>query len=298
MEQNRQAPDTAPSRKAGPPHRGGGRLAAAPSPGQAILFRFAVFTAGMMLLLVLAGGFVTTTRTGDSISGWPFLWGRIEPGFSIELTHRVLAIVVGLLVAVLAFWSRRPLAFVALGAVLIQALIGGLRIAKAVPAVSIVHAVFGQVVFCAMVATAVRFSRAHSEGVPEAAGLGVAATGAAFLQLVAGAVTRHTGAGLHVHLAGAILVLLLTSLFASRLMMTPLRRGGHLLLALLGGQILLGLATWAITAGGFVRSHEAPFFQVLAISAHVALGALLLATTLVVTLLCHRPRVAVGVALA
>jgi cytochrome c oxidase assembly protein subunit 15 len=263
-----------------------------------VLFRFAAFAAGMTLLLILAGGFVTTTRTGDTIPTWPKSWGTMQAGWPVEWTHRAFAGVVGLLVAVLAFWARRPLAWAALGAVVVQALIGGLRISKAVPEVSIVHAVFGQVVFCAMVATAVSFSKAPRGAVPEAAGMGAAATAVAFLQLVAGAVTRHTGAGLHVHLAGAVAVLLFTSLFASRLMLTPLRRGAHLLLALLGAQIALGLATWAITASGFVRSPEAPFLQILTVSAHVALGALLLAASLTVTLLCRRPRGAVEVAVA
>jgi hypothetical protein len=76
--------------------------------------------------------------------------------------------------------------------------------------------------------------------------------------------------------------------FTSRLMFTPLRRGARLLLTILGVQLLLGLGTWAITAGGFERSHQSPFFQIATISAHVACGAALLATALGVTLMCHR----------
>ena len=60
------------------------------------------------------------------------------------------------------------------------------------------------------------------------------------------------------------------------------------LMALLGIQMILGLSTWAIKAGGFVRSHESPLLQIVTISAHVAVGAALLATSLGVTLMCHR----------
>jgi len=108
---------------------------------------------------------------------------------------------------------------------------------------------------------------------------------------VAGAVTRHTGAVLLVHLVGAGLVLLHVSLFASRLVLTPLRKGANLLVALLCIQLVLGGATWAIKASGFERSHHAPLLQILTIGAHVAVGAALLATTLGMTLMCHRGRV-------
>ena len=249
--------------------------------------RLAVAAAAMTLLLILAGGFVTTTRTGDTIPAWPKSWGRMEAGWPVEWTHRALAAIVALLVAALAFRARRPLAWTALAAVLVQAHLGGLRIYLPKAAVAIVHAVFGQIVFCAMVAVAFALSRrgaAPRDGVPDAAGWGAAATAICFLQLVAGAVTRHTGAGLHVHLAGAVLVLAAVSIFASRLMLSPLGRGARLLLALLGIQIALGVATWILTARGFVRSHQAPLFEILTISAHVALGALLLAVTLVLTL--------------
>jgi cytochrome c oxidase assembly protein subunit 15 len=260
--------------------------------------RMAVLTAALTLALVLAGGFVTTTATGDTIPTWPKSWGRFEGGWAVEWTHRLLAAVVALLVAVLAFWLhlREPRAWVrrigwmALAAVIVQALLGGLRIHVPRPAVAIVHACFGQLVFCAMVAIALfvseRWCRTSGETV-EARPLGFAVTLCAFLQLVAGAVTRHTGAGLIVHLFGAGLLLLFTTLFVSRLMLTPLRRGAHLLTALLGVQILLGIATWAITSGGFVRSHESPIFQVATVSAHVAVGATLLATALSTTLMCR-----------
>ncbi len=263
--------------------------------------RFAALTAAVTLALILAGGFVTTTRTGDTIPTWPKSWGQFEGGWWVEWTHRAFAGTVGLLVAGLAItlhlkesraWVRR-IGWIALGAVVVQALIGGLRIYVPKAAVAIVHACFGQLVFCCMVAIALFVSEswtrtAVDEASTRARKLGVVATAFAFLQLVAGAVTRHTGAGLIVHLVGAGLVLLHVTLFASRLMLTPLRRGAHVLVAILFVQLLLGLGTWAITAGGFVRSHESPLFQIVTISAHVAVGASLLAASLAVTLMCHR----------
>ena len=71
-------------------------------------------------------------------------------------------------------------------------------------------------------------------------------------------------------------------------MVTSLSRGAALLMAILGLQVALGLGTWAITAGGFERSTRAPLYQIATISAHVAVGAALLATSLGLTLMCHR----------
>jgi cytochrome c oxidase assembly protein subunit 15 len=264
--------------------------------------RFAALTAAMTLALILAGGFVTTTRTGDTIPTWPKSWGHFEGGWWVEWSHRALAGTVALLVAGLAVWLHlreprpwvRRIGWTALGAVVVQALIGGLRIHTVAPVpVAIVHACFGQLVFCAMVAVALFVSetwrRSPGDAMSAAARhVGSFATGFAFLQLVAGAVTRHTGAGLFVHLAGAGGVLLFVTLFSSRLMLGPLKRGARLLVAILGLQLLLGLATWAITSGGFVRSHESPLLSIVIVSAHVAVGAALLATCLAVTLMCHR----------
>jgi heme A synthase len=142
-----------------------------------------------------------------------------------------------------------------------------------------------------MVAVALFLSqkgRVASRDAAEARGLAAASTAVAFLQLVTGAFRRHTGEGLVVHIAGAVAVFLLGSLLASRLMMTPLRRGGQLLLILLGMQMALGFATLSITGSGFVRSAEVPPVQLITISLHVATGAALLAVSLILALLCRR----------
>lgn len=252
----------------------------------------AVLTAAMVVVLILVGGLVTTTRTGDTIPTWPLWRGQLSGGAWVEWSHRAVAGVVGLLALALAValhWlepraSIRRLGWLALAGVVVQALIGGVRIYLPAAAVAIVHAVFAQAVFCLLAVVAAR----PAAGAVDARGPGIAATVASFLQLVAGAVTRHTGAGLEVHVAGAVVVLFLASLFASRLMLTPLRRGGLILLGLMGVQIALGIASWAATRGSFDRSLDAPVVSLAVISAHVATGACLLATCLVLTLGCRR----------
>lgn len=265
---------------------------------------FAALTAAMVVVLILAGGLVTTTETGDTIPTWPHWRGKLHGGMWVEMSHRFLGMLVGLMALGLAVGVQRrdprkglrKLVWLAFAGVVVQGLLGYLRVRypEAGPSqafTAIVHAVFAQLVFCAFIAAAAATSRTweRSRPVEDARGVGIAATIAAFLQLVVGAVARHTGIGLEAHVAGGILVLVLAAVFVSRLLLSPLHKAGVLLAAILVAQVLLGILTWALTrTDGFSRTTEAPVGTLLLVSAHVALGAGLLAGLLVTTLLCAR----------
>lgn len=262
---------------------------------------WAAATAAVAVLLIVVGGLVTTTKTGDTIPTWPHYRGKLQGGAWVEMSHRYAGMAVGFMALALAVGVQlrapryRALAWLAFAGVAVQGLLGGARVLHlGLPdaVMAIVHAAFAQVVFTALVALAVLpAAKADVAGdAAEARGVGLAAAAVCFLQLVAGAVTRHTGVGLEVHLVGAVLVLLLASAFASRLVLTPLRRGGWVLLGLLGAQFALGIATWVLTRReGFVRSTEAPAVTLLLVSAHVVTGAGLLAACAVLAALCRRP---------
>ena len=270
-----------------------------------VLRALAALTAAMVVVLIIAGGFVTTTETGDTIPTWPHWRGKLHGGMWIEMSHRFLGMIVGLLSLALAVLAQRTsgspalrrLAWAAFAGVVAQGLLGFLRVrfpnaglSQALTA--IVHATFAQVVFCAVVAVALLTTKAWAaRGAGEARGAGIAATSAAFLQLVVGAVARHTGIGVEVHVLGAVAVLLFASILASRLLMTPLRRGAWVLTGLLLGQIALGIFTWMFTrTDSFVRSADAPAGTLLIVSLHVATGAGLLAACWSLTLLSGRPK--------
>lgn len=255
--------------------------------------QFALATAAATLVLILAGGLVTTTRSGDDIPTWP--QGRLV---GVEGTHRLIAGIVGLMVASLAVWLQlraprpwlRRLGWIAFAAVVVQAILGGLRVHHYAPTLmAVIHATFAQVIFCAMTAVAFILGGDRRESSTEAAAarpLALALVAVTFLQLVTGAVLRHTGEILAVHLVNAAVVLVLGSILGSRLVLTPLRGGAFLLLGLLAAQVALGIATWAIRESGFVRSVEAPIVQLMTVTAHVAAGAALLAASLVLALRC------------
>lgn len=260
----------------------------------------AALTAAMVVVLIIAGGFVTTTETGDTIPTWPHWRGKLHGGMWIEMSHRFLGMIVGILALALAVLTQRKdarrgarrLVWIAFAGVVVQGLIGFVRVrfpetGPSQAATAIVHAVFAQVVFCAVVAVALAQSRAWAlRGSGDARGLGVVATGTCLLQLIAGAIARHTGWGFELHALGAVVVLVAASLFASRLLATPLRGGAWLLTGILGLQIVLGLFTWILArVESFARSADAPVGTLVLVSLHVATGAALLAACLGLTIL-------------
>jgi cytochrome c oxidase assembly protein subunit 15 len=176
--------------------------------------RLALLTLAATLALIFVGGLVTSTGSGLSVPDWPLSYGMLMPpmvgGVFYEHGHRMAASAVGLLTLVLAVWTFRKeprrgvrrLALAALAAVVAQGILGGLTVIYLLPTpVSVAHACLAQTFFCLVIALAYSTSREWLGATPvvDAVGLreaSVLATGLVFLQLVLGAVMRHTGAGL------------------------------------------------------------------------------------------------------
>ncbi|MGH9400030.1 MAG: COX15/CtaA family protein, partial [Thermoanaerobaculia bacterium] len=182
------------------------------------LHRFAVTTAAATLLLVAAGGLVTSTESGLSVPDWPTTYGQ-NPftfplsqwvgGIRFEHSHRLIASAVGLLTVILAVWLQRReerrwvrrLGWAALAAVVAQGLLGGLTVIFLLPtAVSVAHACLAQTFFCLVVTlaavTSPRFRAGEAAPASAVSRAAAVTTALVFLQLLAGAVMRHTKAGL------------------------------------------------------------------------------------------------------
>jgi len=292
-----------------------------PAPRARGLHGFAIAVASATLLLVFAGGLVTSTESGLSVPDWPTTYGqnmftfpvsKWVGGIRYEHVHRLIASGVGLLTVALAVWlaRREPrrwvrrLGYFALAAVVAQGVLGGLTVLLLLPtAVSVAHACLAQTFFCLVVTIAVVTSprwassaRTLREALA-ASPLGRSAAvtaGAVFLQLLVGAVMRHTRAGLaipdfplslgrvvpplgsfpvaihFVHRVGAVIVAALVGVCAARAFRSGragLRRAGAALVLLVVVQISLGAAT--------VLTKK----SVAITTAHVAAGALLLGGT-------------------
>lgn len=265
--------------------------------------------AAAALLLLVAGGMVTSTDSGLAVPDWPLSYGKWMPemtgGVFYEHGHRMIASGVGFLVLVMAFLTQREearpavrrLAWWTLGLISLQGLLGGITVYYGLPvAVSSAHAVIGQTVFCLLVAMAdlVGAGEAAPRGERAAGALrwaAAAAVAALWSQLVLGAVLRHGGAGLRWHLAGAVVATVAAlwaacaTLFERR---EPALRGpAWALAALLGVQLLLGAATAAFR---LMPAPRASYPMIATATIHLGVGALLLAASVLLATRLWRPR--------
>ena len=135
------------------------------------LRRYSRVVAGCTLLLIFAGGLVTSTGSGLAVPDWPLSYGQLMPrmvgGILYEHGHRMIAGAVALMMAALCFWTWRVeprrwvrnLAFIAMGSVLAQALLGGLTVIFLLPpAISSAHAGLAEIFLCLTVTLATAFS--------------------------------------------------------------------------------------------------------------------------------------------
>ena len=277
------------------------------------LHRFALFTAGCTLLLLVAGALVTSNDAGLSVPDWPLSYGSLTPpmvgGIRYEHSHRLIASFVGLLTIVLAvwLWLREPrpwvrrLGLVALGAVIAQGVLGGLTVWFFLPVpISVAHASLAQLFFSTVISLALFTSRwwqsdlpqLDDSGAPRVRQLALWSVAAIFLQLILGAALRHKGFGIVPHLAGAAVVTFLVFWTAAVLRRrfpesAVLARCRVLLHALLGFQLLLGGAAWWSRVAAREFPQPMPVMVWLTV-AHTVVGALVLAGAVVVALVCFR----------
>jgi len=134
--------------------------------------------AALALLLLIAGGLVTSNNAGLAVPDWPTSFGslykmpRMIGGVKFEHGHRVVAEIVGLLTIVVAIWTwrvdrrrwMRGLTLAAVAGVIFQGVLGGLTVLNFLPpAISTAHATVGQTMFCVLAAIAVFTSRSWLE---------------------------------------------------------------------------------------------------------------------------------------
>lgn len=188
------------------------------------LHRFILFTTLCTFLLIIAGGLVTSTQSGLSVPDWPTTYGhfmfaypldQMIGGIFYEHSHRMIASIVGFLTIIVAvwLWKReerkwvRVLGFIALGSVIAQGILGGLTVRFLLPtAISVSHATLAQTFFAVMAALVLVTSpwwRSEQQSLNSEVGstlvrLSILTTIAVYIQLILGALMRHTQSGLAV----------------------------------------------------------------------------------------------------
>lgn len=201
-----------------------------------LLHWYAVAAAASVLLLICSGGLVTSHEAGMAVPDWPNSFGynmflfpvsRWVGGVFFEHTHRLIASGVGLVtialcVALFLIEDRRwvkTLGIIAVAAVVVQGVLGGLRVAENNPLLGLFHGCLAQSFFALMATIGLVTSKfwldlegrrerrsAAAQQSPLTNHLSLltsqrwvlAVTVMVFVQLVLGASMRHSHAGLSI----------------------------------------------------------------------------------------------------
>ena len=264
-------------------------------------------------LLIIAGGLVTSTQSGLSVPDWPLSYGKLMPpmvgGIRYEHTHRMIASLVGLMTLILALWLGfkekrkwvRWLGIAALGAVVLQGILGGLTVLYLLPApISVLHACLAQTFFALVVSLAFFTSRewflpsTTSSSVGKLKQLLLLMVALVYAQLILGATLRHTTNHLIVisHIVTGFLVLIHSIVVMVRvfqdfesekkLVIPSVFMGVITLLQLTLG---MGAFVYAMMLAETIQPSAGKIFFV---TAHQTLGAVLLATSVFLLLRVYR----------
>ena len=288
------------------------------------LHRFILVTIGATLCLVGWGGFVTSINAGLAVPDWPTSfnsWDPLSPfpgwweqtPVLAEHGHRLLGALVGLLTLTLSIWiwkvdtrvGVKGLGIMALVVVILQGVLGGLRVVLVSLDLAIVHAMTAQIFLALLVTLAVMTSAGwitRSDEVElsdERRGLAKWATITALIilvQILLGALLRHPGEGIDwflaiAHIVGATVVVVAVFLLIRRGLRSH-RDDGTLRLGLIGImfvltlQVVLGITAYFVLlsqSGMLIPSN----LQVIVNSLHVVIGAGLWGTAVAISVWAH-----------
>ena len=263
--------------------------------------------------MITAGALVTSNDAGLSVPDWPTSFGYLVKiphfvgGVRYEWTHRMLAGSLLTLTLAIAIWTlvverRRWLRWLAIGAfctVIAQAILGGLTVLLfQPPIVSTAHAAVAQTFFCIAVAIAVFTGRRWVEEQPATEfdqrrptlfTLTLLSIFVLYVQLFLGGMFRHHGLSWWPHVVHAVVVSFVLAWTAVRALtvyphIEAVRRPAILMLSLVIAQLCLGFTAF-LTRVAWGRDAVQPELpMVISTVTHVAVGALLLATTVILAI--------------
>lgn len=190
---------------------------------RSLVFAYAVFLTASAFVLLISGGLVTSKGVGMTVPDWPNSYGynmftfpisRWVGGIFYEHTHRLIAsgvglLTIGLVILLHAFEPRRwvrVLGWVALGAVILQGVLGGLRVVLIKDEIGIFHGMLAQAFISLLLVITIALSRALAQGgarwrwnAPGLLRWAVVLSLLVYVQLALGATMRHEHAGLAIH---------------------------------------------------------------------------------------------------
>lgn len=228
------------------------------------------------LLPLGMGSLVTTLGAGMAFPDWPtsdgqgmlsYPWHLAAGHQFVEHGHRLAGVMIGLFsiaLCVVAWAARstkpvRVVCTIALAGVIVQGILGGMRVLMDERMLAYGHSVFGCLVFVSLCTVILmtnkdrlefRFNCPSDSSIRFLAYLFPAIT---FSQYILGGSLRHLGSGLHLHLGGAVVTLFITSAVvraSNRTEAPGVRKMAQIAKATVLLQVLLGVFTW-MTKYGF-----------------------------------------------
>ena len=272
-----------------------------------------MITACATFVVITAGALVTSNDAGLSVPDWPTSFGYLIKvphfvgGIRYEWTHRMLAGSLITLTLTIACWTliverRRWLRWLAVGAfctVIAQAILGGLTVLLfQPPAVSTAHAAVAQTFFCIAVAIAVFTGRRWVEEQPRVEfdqrrpslfTLTLLSIFVLYVQLILGGMFRHHGMSWWPHVVHAVVVSFVLAWTSVRALsvysqIEAVRRPAILMLSLVIAQLCLGFTAFLTRIAWGHNAVQPELPMVVATVSHVAVGALLLATSVILAI--------------
>ncbi len=292
-----------------------------PSSSISFRWRYRYAASGLILCLILVswGGIVTSIEAGLAVPDWPTSFGSYDPfitGYTdpvdpdarwwqvgpilAEHGHRLLGILVGLWIVGLALWTLiadprrwvRIVAISAVGLIIVQGVLGGLRVIWISIDLAVIHAMGAQIFFCTAAGLTLFHSQIWQEHSIENSpkirclrALIITTVIALYLQILFGALLRHPGGGMDVtfvtiHAWGSMialsLVLVTCGYIREHFNDKPfLNRGAWWMLISLGVQIVLGMGTLTVLFFDSGQGTQS-LVQVILSSSHLVIGTILM----------------------
>jgi cytochrome c oxidase assembly protein subunit 15 len=277
------------------------------------LHRWSILLAFSTLLLVVAGGLVTSRDAGLSVPDWPLSYGKLMPpmegGILYEHGHRMVATTVGLLTIVSVIWLFRRerrrwlrwLGVIALIAVIAQGVLGGLTVLFLLPWwISTAHACLAQLFFSTTVAMALFTSDWWLRGASTEdedpkfpiRDWSLLAPVCVLIQLALGAAARHKAIGSIYHISFSPFVTGVILWVALRILLhygrnRELLFASTTLLVITFCQVFLGIAAYMSRIAYADAVQPMPLMVTFTVF-HVAVGALTMAASVAVAILVRR----------
>jgi len=277
------------------------------------LSRFAFITVGATFLLLTIGGIVSSKGVGMAVPDWPTTFGenmftfpfsKMVGGVFYEHSHRLMGSLVGILTMGLTFFiwwkeERRWLKWLSVAAllsVILQGIMGGLRVIEISTYYAVAHGAFAHLFFALIVSITLFLtdfwrnsgSETHSEDHTTLRKLSIYTSTTIYIQLILGAIYRHTGELLWLHLlfafAVTVLLFLLTDSVSKKIgEIRFLKKVSILLGALIIFQLFTGMGAFMVKLFSPDRLQVPPMVVGMTV-VHVLSGALLFASSVVLTL--------------